>query len=46
MKLRKTPPTEGLVGIAMHVLFVFFNFGARPAHEWTLAGGRKRHETN
>ena len=24
MKPRKTPPTEGLVGIAMHVLFVFF----------------------
>jgi hypothetical protein len=24
MKPRKTPPTEGLVGIAMHVLFAFF----------------------
>jgi hypothetical protein len=24
MKLRQTPPTRGLVGIAMHVLFGFF----------------------
>lgn len=26
MKPRKTPPTEGLAGIAMHVLFDFFLF--------------------
>jgi len=32
MKPRHTPPTEGLVGIAMHVLFVFFILrGARNA---------------
>jgi hypothetical protein len=24
MKLRETPPTEGLVGIAMHDLLAFF----------------------
>ena len=26
MKLRRTTPTEGLVGIAMHILFGFFIF--------------------
>jgi hypothetical protein len=38
MKPRKTPPTEGLVGIAMHVLFVFFIL----RRGWRLCRKRQR----
>jgi hypothetical protein len=34
MKPRKTPPTKGLVGVAMHVLFGFFNSIGRCQSSW------------